>query len=120
MGNNGKVIASPIPYLRGEPDYDDNGVAYDARAPGFKWQTDSFTLSQLGQMLARDSRTNVGTLINLKFDRGVSGRVYRVTIIGSTRTVYVSGPLFKGVYNNERLSGAGFKSTMFWLGPAPS
>ena len=75
VGNNGKVIASPIPYLRGEPDYDDNGVAYDARAPGFKWQTDSFTLSQLGQMLARDSRTNVGTLINLKFDRGVSGRV---------------------------------------------
>jgi len=120
VGNNGKVIASPIPYLRGEPDYDDNGVAYDARAPGFKWQTDSFTLSQLGQMLARDSRTNVGTLINLKFDRGVSGRVYRVTIIGSTRTVYVSGPPFKGVYNNERLSGAGLKSTMFWLGPAPS
>ena len=119
VGNNGRVIANPIPYLRGVPDYDDNGVAYDARAPGFKWQTDAFTLSQLGQMLARDPRTNVGTLISLKFDRGVSGRVYRVTITGSTRTVYVSGPLFKGVYNNGRLSGAGLKSTMFWLGPAP-
>jgi hypothetical protein len=42
-----------------------------------------------------------------------------VTIIGSD-TVYVSGPLFKGVFNNGRLSGAGLKSTMFWLGPAPS
>jgi stage II sporulation protein D len=118
VGNNGKVIADPIPYLRGQPDYDENGVAYDARTKGFSWQTDAFTWAQLGQMLARDSRTNVGTLLDIKFDRGVSGRVYRVTIIGTTRTVYVSGPLFKGVYNNERLSGAGLKSTMFWLGPS--
>jgi len=61
----------------------------------------------------------VGTLQDLKFDRGVSGRIYRVTIIGSARTVYVSGPLFKGVYNNMKLSGGGLKSTMFWFGPPP-
>lgn len=117
VGNNGKVISAPIPYLRGEPDYAPNGVAYDAKAPGFAWSTGSFTLAQLGQMLSHDSRTAVGTLIDLKFDRGVSGRVYRVTIIGSARTTYVSGPLFKGVYNKWRLSGAGLNSTMFWLGP---
>jgi SpoIID/LytB domain protein len=120
VGNNGKVIANPIPYLRGEPDYDENGIAYDARAKRFKWQSDTFTWAQLGQMLARDSRTNVGTLLDLKFERGVSGRIYRVTIIGTSRTVYVSGPLFKGVYNNQRLSGGGLKSTMFWLGPPPA
>ena len=119
VGNNGKVIATPIPYLRGVPDYDENGVAYDARAPGYSWSTASFTWTQLGQILSSDSRTNVGTLIDLKFDRGVSGRVYRVTIIGSARTVYVSGPLFKGVFNTQRLSGNGIKSTLFYLGSAP-
>lgn len=120
VGNNGKVIANPIPYLRGQPDYDSNGVAYDANAPGFNWHTDSFTWKQLGQMLAHDSRTNVGDVIDIKFDRGVSGRIYRVTIIGSNRTAVVSGPVFKGVYNNAKLSGAGLRSTMFWLGPAPA
>ncbi len=119
VGNNGKVIAGPIPYLRGVPDYDANGVAYDANAPHFAWQTDTFTWAQLSQMLSGDSRTSVGTLLEIKFERGVSGRIYRVTIIGSSRTTYVSGPVFKGVYNNQRLSGAGLKSTMFWLGPAP-
>jgi SpoIID/LytB domain protein len=119
VGSAGKVISSPIPYLRGQPDYDTNGVAYDSKARGFKWQTDTFTWAQLGQMLARDSRTNVGTLTDIKFARGVSGRVYKVTIVGSARTVSVSGPLFKGVYNGQRLSGNGLKSTMFWLGSAP-
>jgi len=119
VGNNGKVIAQPIPYLRGVPDYDANGVAYDSKFKGYAWQTDTFTWGQLGQMLAADPRTNVGTLIDLKFDRGVSSRIYRVTIIGSTRTVYVCGAMFKGIFNAHRLSGAGLKSTMFWLGPAP-
>jgi hypothetical protein len=35
--------------------------------------------------------------------------------VGSARTVYVSGPLFKGVFNNVRDSGGALKSTMFWL-----
>lgn len=119
VGSAGKVISSAIPYLRGQPDYDPNGIAYDSKARGFNWQTATFTWTQLGQMLARDSRTNVGTLTDIKFARGVSGRVYKVTIIGSNRTVNVSGPVFKGIYNGQRLSGNGLKSTMFWLGPAP-
>ena len=71
-------------------------------------------------MLDRDSRTNVGTLIDLKYERGVSGRVYRVTVVGSARTVNVAGQVFKVIYNKQRLAGAALKSTMFWLGPAPS
>jgi SpoIID/LytB domain protein len=117
VGNNGKVISAPIPYLRGEPDYAPDGVAYDAKAPGYAWSSASFTMTQLGQMLAHDSRTNVGTLLTLKFDRGVSSRIYRVTLVGSARTTYVSGPLFKNVYNKWRLAGAALKSTMFWMGP---
>jgi SpoIID/LytB domain protein len=120
VGNNGKVIAAPIPYLRGEPDLNANGVAYDANAPNYSWQSATFTWTQLQQMLDRDSRTNVGTLLDLQYQRGVSGRVYRVTVVGSARTVNVAGQVFKVIYNTQRLSGAGLKSTMFWLGPAPS
>jgi len=120
VGNNGKVIAAPIPYLRGEPDVNANGVAYDANAPNYSWQSATFTWTQLQQMLDRDSRTNVGTLIDLKYERGVSGRVYRVTVVGSARTVNVAGQVFKVIYNKQRLAGAALKSTMFWLGPAPS
>lgn len=119
VGNNGNIIATPIPYLRGQPDYDQDGVAYDAFVKSFNWHTDTFTWTQLGQVLARDARTSVGTLIDLRFDRGVSGRIYRVTIVGSARTVTVSGSLFKGVYNKYRLSGAALKSTMFWFGDPP-
>ena len=71
-------------------------------------------------MLDRDSRTNVGTLLSLQYQRGVSGRVYRVTVVGSARTVTVACQVFKVIYNTQRLSGAALKSTMFWLGPAPS
>ena len=39
---------------------------------------------------------------------------------GWLRTVNVAGQVFKVIYNTQRLSGAGLKSTMFWLGPAPS
>ena len=119
VGNNGKVIANPISYLRGVPDVDEHGVAYDVNAPGFAWSTDSFTWTQLQQLLSADTRTNVGKLLDIRFDRGVSGRVYRVTIVGNQRTVYVSGPLFKGVFNNGALSTSGLKSTMFYLEPAP-
>jgi stage II sporulation protein D len=119
VGNNGNIIALPVPYLRGEPDFDPNGVAYDAMAKGYSWSTGTFTWSQLGQMLSRDARTNVGTLLDLRFDRGVSDRIYKVTIIGSSRTVTVSGALFKGVYNKQRLSGPALKSTMFWFGDPP-
>ena len=119
VGTNGNVVAAPIGYLRGLPDVDANGQAYDRNAPGFAWQSDAFSWDQLSQMLAADARTNVGNLLDIQFERGVSGRVYLVTIVGSVRTVTVSGPLFKSIYNNQKLSGGGLNSTMFYLESAP-
>jgi stage II sporulation protein D (peptidoglycan lytic transglycosylase) len=116
--NRGRVVATPIPYLRGVPDYDENGVAYDAGAPGFAWQSAIFTWAQLQTILDADSRTDVGKLLSITFDRGVSGRIYRATITGSGGTVHVSGAIFKAVYNHNRVSGGTLNSTMFYLQPA--
>jgi stage II sporulation protein D len=114
-GNTGKVVGSPIPYLRGRPDYDENGLAYDRNAPGFAWQSGSFTWAQLSEMMASDSRTSVGTLSDIQFKRGVSGRAYCVTLVGSARTVNVSGGVFKSVFNAHNGAGADLRSTMYYL-----
>ena len=114
----GKVISDPIAYLRGVPDVDENGVAYDSTYGKFAWQSDSFTRAELEEMLNNDSRTRVGTLLDIQFERGVSSRVYRVTLTGTNGTFFVSGQVLKGIYNNNRLSGSGLKSSMYWLEPA--
>jgi stage II sporulation protein D len=119
VNNAGKIVSSPISYLRGVPDLDENGLAFDRNAGSYEWASDPFTWTQLQQMLAADSRTNVGTLLDLRFERGVSGRIYRVTIVGNQRTVYVSGQLLKGVYNSNRLSGTTLKSSMLYLEHVP-
>jgi stage II sporulation protein D len=113
--NKGKIVAAPIPYLRGVSDYDENGLAYDRNAPGFEWQSNSFTWAQLSAMMKTDSRTNVGTLTDLEFARGVSGRVYRVTLVGSARTVNVGGQVFKFVFNSNNGTGNNLNSTMYYL-----
>ena len=115
VSSAGKITSNSIPYLRGISDIGPNGVAYDSMAKDYAWSSASFTMSQLGTILGRDSRTAVGTLESVTFDRGFSGRIYRATIVGSTRTVYVSGAIFKAVYNANRLSGPQLRSTMFWL-----
>jgi stage II sporulation protein D len=117
--STGKAVASPIAYMRGVPDYDENGLAYDRNAPGFTWQSSSFSWAQLSAMLATDSRTSVGTLIDIQFKRGVSGRAYCVTLIGSSRTVSVSGGIFKGVFNTNNGSTADLRSTMYYLEAEP-
>jgi stage II sporulation protein D len=116
----GKASDTPIPYLRGVPDLDENGLAYDRNAPGFAWQSDSFTWAQLSAMMAADSRTDVGTLLDVQFKRGVSGRAYCVTLVGSQRTVNVSGPVFKAIFNAHNGNGANLQSNMFFLEEAPS
>ena len=112
---SGKVTGTPIAYLRGVPDYDENGLAYDRNAPGFAWQSNSFTWVQLSAWMASDSRTNVGTLRDIQFNRGVSGRAYRVTLVGSSRTVNVSGQVFKIVFNAHNGSRSDLKSAMYFL-----
>jgi stage II sporulation protein D len=111
----GKANDTPIPYLRGVPDLDENGLAYDRNAPGYAWQSGSFTWAQLSSWMASDSRTNVGTLLDIQFKRGVSGRAYCVTLVGSARTLNVSGQIFKIVFNANNGSGADLKSAMYFL-----
>jgi stage II sporulation protein D len=118
--NAGKVVATPIPYLRGVSDYDENGLAYDRNAPGFAWQSNSFTWAQLSAMMKTDSRTNVGTLIDIQYKRGVSGRVYCVMLVGSARTVNVGGQVFKAVFNSANGTGVDLKSNMYYLEAEPA
>jgi hypothetical protein len=68
-------------------------------------------------MMAADSRTNVGTLTDIQFKRGVSGRVYCVTLVGSARTINVSGLLFKSVFNARNGGGQNLQSAMYFLEP---
>jgi SpoIID/LytB domain protein len=115
--SKGSVTGTPIPYLRGVSDYDANGLAYDRNAPGFAWQSNSFTWAQLSNWMASDARTNVGTLLNIQFKRGVSGRAYCVTLVGSARTLNVSGQVFKIVFNANNGSTSDLDSAMYFLQP---
>jgi peptidoglycan hydrolase-like amidase len=125
-----------LPYLRGGPDVNADGVAYDARAGG--WKTGWFTLGQLSRILAQDARTDVGRLLRWPIEtkstylekraadadrpanRGVSGRLTWVNLDGTKGRKRVAGWLFKSVYNAHRLGGEPLGSTLFFRAPKPS
>jgi SpoIID/LytB domain protein len=112
-GKPGSVVA----YVRGKPDVDANGLAYDRSYGKFEFTSASFTMAQLSTIMSKNSATDVGNITSLSFERGVSGRVYRVTMIGSKGTKVVSGGIFRNTYNSHRLSGDSVNSTMYWLQP---
>jgi stage II sporulation protein D len=114
----GVANSGPLSHLRGRPDVDANGLHYDRNAPNYAWASGSFTWAELSTMLAADARTDVGTLTRVDFERGVSGRAYRVTLTGSAGSKVVSGGVFKSVYNARRLSGGELKSTAMYLEPS--
>ena len=116
---SGVIGSTPLPYLRGVDDRAPSGTAYDAAAPGYAWTTASITHAQLNSILAADSRTSVGTVLRLDLrHRGVSGRLYRVVIYGSTGTKTVSGDVFRLVYNAHRPTGtASMLSNLFNTAP---
>ena len=63
-------------------------------------------MAQLSAWFAADARTNVGTLTALDLrDRGVSGRLISVTLIGSAGTKKVSGDVFRSVFNAQPPGG---------------
>lgn len=115
---SGSAASRPLPYLRGRPDVDPNGLDYDRNAPGYAWSSGSFTMGDLSSMLARDSRTDVGSLESVDFERGVSSRAYRVTLTGTKGTKVVSGGVFKSVFNAWN-TGSNLRSTLMFLEPAP-
>ena len=117
----GAKLAGPVSYLRGSPDRDANGVPYDAGAPYATWKTKTYTLAQLSAILAADPRTNVGRLkaIDLR-NRGVSGRLVSVTLVGSTGWSTVSGDVLVAAFNAHRPAGdPPARSTLLGLAPIP-
>jgi SpoIID/LytB domain protein len=115
----GDQVASPVSYLRGSTDRDADGLAYDAGSPYATWQTSTYSLSQLSTWLATDSRTSVGSLSAIDLsDRGVSGRLISITLIGSKATKTVSANVFREVFNASRpAADPTMRSTMFYLTP---
>ncbi len=118
---SGVISSSPLAYLRGRDDRAPNGVAYDAGAPGVSWSTAKLTHAQLNAILAASPSTSVGTVLRLDLThRGVSGRLYRVVIYGTTATKTVSGDVFRAVYNAHRPAGsASMLSNLFAAAPLP-
>jgi SpoIID/LytB domain protein len=117
----GARVATPASYLRGSADRDANGVPYDATSPHATWQTNPYSLAQLSAIVAADSRTDVGTLAALDLrDRGVSGRLVSVTLIGSAGSKTVSGGVFVTIFNAHRPAGDPFaRSTLIDVAPIP-
>ena len=122
VSSSGAKVAGPVSYLRGSSDRAPDGKLYDASSPYISWKTATYTRSQLSAWLAGDSRTNVGSVVKLDLrNRGVSGRLISVTIIGSTGTKKtVSGDVFRSVINARRPSGDPlFRGNYFALTPVP-
>jgi hypothetical protein len=97
-----------------------DGRSYDA-AHRTRHGPPRYTIAQLSAWFAADPRTNVGTLIALDLrDRGVSGRLISVTLIGATGTRKVSGDVFRIVFNAARpVADPMLRSTLFATAPIP-
>jgi stage II sporulation protein D len=117
----GAKTATPVSYLRGSLDRDASGAPYDATSPHAAWQTNAYSRAQLSAIFGADSRTNVGTLTALDLrNRGVSGRLVSVTLIGSAGTKTVSGGVFINVFNAHLpAGGVSVRSTLLDVAPIP-
>ena len=117
----GKKVAGKVSYLRGSMDRRSDGSAYDDAAPYATWQTKTYTRTRLSSWFAADPRTDVGNLTALDLrSRGVSGRLIKVTLIGSEGTKTVSGGVFRSVLNAARPAGDPMlRSTLFDTEPVP-
>jgi len=121
VSSTGAIVAGAVSYLRGSSDRAPDGSAYDAASPYATWATRTYTVAQLSAWFAADPRTNVGTLATLDLrDRGVSGRLIKVTLIGSTGTKTVSGDVFRSVFNAHRPpADPMMRSTLVATAPIP-
>ncbi len=117
----GAPVAGPVSYLRGMPDRRPDGTSYDDSSPYATWQTRSYSAAELSAILGADPRTAVGTLVALDLrDRGASGRLVSVTLLGSAGTKTASGDVFVAAFNAGRPAGDPFlRSTLLALSPIP-
>ena len=121
VSSSGAKVAGPcrtsaVPRTATRP-----ALAYDAAAPYATWQTSAYSAAALTAIFNADSRTSVGMLTGLDLrDRGVSGRLISVTLVGSTGTKKVSGDVFVAVFNAGRAAGdPPLRSTLLDLAPIP-
>jgi stage II sporulation protein D len=122
VSSTGEQVSSPVKYLRGSMDRRSDGSPFDEASRFATWKTDTYSLAQIQKYFAADSRTNVGTLVALDLrDRGVSGRLISVTLIGASgKTKTVSGGVFIAVFNAQRPSAdRQMRTTLFDLAPIP-
>jgi len=117
--STGARVAGVVSYLRGSSDRAPDGTPYDAGAPYATWATRTYSVAQVSAWFAADPRTDVGTLTSLDLrDRGVSGRLISVTLIGSSGTKKVSGEVFRSFFNAGRPTGDPMlRSTLFEIAP---
>jgi SpoIID/LytB domain protein len=117
----GAIVAGPVSYLRGSSDRKPDGSSWDAGSPWATWKTATYSAAALGAILARDPRTNVGTLTAIDLSRrGVSGRLISVTLTGSLGTKQVSGDVFRAAFNAGRpAADPPLRSTLFASAPIP-
>lgn len=121
VSSSGAKVAGPVSYLRGRADRAPDGTSYDAGAPYETWTTKAYSRAQLSSWFAKDARTNVGSLTALDLrDRGVSGRLISVTLIGSAGAKTVSGDVFRAVFNaNRPSSDPSMRSSLVDTKPVP-
>ncbi|SMC59944.1 SpoIID/LytB domain-containing protein [Sporomusa malonica] len=105
--NSENVWSSSQPYLRGVADYDQNNQY-------FKWEK-KLTIAEVNQAISK-AGYNIGSLQAIELsplgpppvvsvDRGVSGRVKNVRLIGTSGSVQVSGEKLRRMWD--------LKSTLF-------
>ncbi len=121
VSSSGKLVSGPVAYLRGIEDVAPDGTPYDAGAPRYAWTTSPISRATLSAMMSSDPRTDVGDLQRLNLThRGVSGRLYRIRIVGSEGRKIVSADVFRSVYNAHRPAGTrALLSNLFNLSPLP-
>jgi stage II sporulation protein D len=121
VSSSGTKVAGAVSYLRGSADRTATGASYDAASPYATWQMKAYPIAQLSAWFAADPRTNVGSLRALDLrNRGVSGRLISVTLIGSAGSKKVSGDVFRSVLNAGRpTADPMLRSTLFALAPIP-
>jgi SpoIID/LytB domain protein len=119
--STGVIVGSPVSYLRGSADRAPDGTAWDAASPYATWKTATYTATQLSAMLARDPRTNVGTLIAIDLtNRAPSGRLMSITLTGTLGAKTVSGEVFRSAFNTTRpATDPSLRSTLFDTAPIP-
>ena len=91
---------TPLPYLRGIPDVDPSGRAWDADSPYGTWSTAPFALTVLDATLQAAAETPVGTIQSLDFsDRVVGGRIVSIGVNSTLGSARLSPRNFMHAFN---------------------